>query len=346
MILFVGDLDRADRDREGFQEIDMAAFFGPSPNGRRGSTMRGAFPNMSPAPSASPPPAAPARWCSRSPRTCCATRSRRSTARRSRRRRAALRRGDGGDVRAAQGRDQPGGDHRRRRLGPRRGASFRHLSPIATASRPPPPSAARTRSATNAESMPASSATAPTPSCSSASARPTCCWWSAPGSARRPPTATSWSPPTIPDQLLVHVHPDPNELGRCSRPTCRSAPTWANSRRWPPIGTIPSWSASRRRGSASRSGSNGRSRSPRDGVELDLGPCVKAMRDALPPTPSSATAPAISRAGGTATGTTACCRPSSPRPAGRWATACPPRSRPRSASRTGRWCASPATAIS
>ena len=29
MILFVGDLDRADRDREGFQELDMAAFFGP-----------------------------------------------------------------------------------------------------------------------------------------------------------------------------------------------------------------------------------------------------------------------------------------------------------------------------
>ncbi len=29
MILFVGDLDRADRDREGFQEVDMAAFFGP-----------------------------------------------------------------------------------------------------------------------------------------------------------------------------------------------------------------------------------------------------------------------------------------------------------------------------
>jgi acetolactate synthase-1/2/3 large subunit len=29
MILFVGDLDRADKDREGFQEIDMAAFFGP-----------------------------------------------------------------------------------------------------------------------------------------------------------------------------------------------------------------------------------------------------------------------------------------------------------------------------
>jgi acetolactate synthase-1/2/3 large subunit len=29
MILFVGDLDRADKDREGFQEIDMAAFFAP-----------------------------------------------------------------------------------------------------------------------------------------------------------------------------------------------------------------------------------------------------------------------------------------------------------------------------
>jgi acetolactate synthase-1/2/3 large subunit len=29
MILFVGDLDRADRDREGFQEIDFPAFFAP-----------------------------------------------------------------------------------------------------------------------------------------------------------------------------------------------------------------------------------------------------------------------------------------------------------------------------
>ncbi|MCA1653860.1 MAG: thiamine pyrophosphate-binding protein [Sphingomicrobium sp.] len=29
MILFVGDLDRADRDREGFQEVDLPAFFAP-----------------------------------------------------------------------------------------------------------------------------------------------------------------------------------------------------------------------------------------------------------------------------------------------------------------------------
>src|SRR5918993_3328209 len=29
LILFVGDLDRADKDREGFQEIDFPAFFGP-----------------------------------------------------------------------------------------------------------------------------------------------------------------------------------------------------------------------------------------------------------------------------------------------------------------------------
>ena len=29
LILFVGDLDRADKDREGFQEVDFAAFFGP-----------------------------------------------------------------------------------------------------------------------------------------------------------------------------------------------------------------------------------------------------------------------------------------------------------------------------
>src|SRR6476469_6034197 len=29
MIMFVGDLDRRDKDREGFQEIDFPAFFGP-----------------------------------------------------------------------------------------------------------------------------------------------------------------------------------------------------------------------------------------------------------------------------------------------------------------------------
>ena len=29
MILFVGDLDRRDKDREGFQEIDFPAFFAP-----------------------------------------------------------------------------------------------------------------------------------------------------------------------------------------------------------------------------------------------------------------------------------------------------------------------------
>ena len=56
-----------------------------SPNGRRGSRMRGESPNMSLAPSASRPPAGPARSCSRCPRTCCATRSRRSTAPASRR---------------------------------------------------------------------------------------------------------------------------------------------------------------------------------------------------------------------------------------------------------------------
>ena len=29
MILFIGDVARGDRDREGFQEIDFPAFFGP-----------------------------------------------------------------------------------------------------------------------------------------------------------------------------------------------------------------------------------------------------------------------------------------------------------------------------
>ena len=59
MVLFVGDVASDARDREAFQEVDFAAFFGPSTKGfakrvERIATMRAAFPNMLRAPS--PPP--------------------------------------------------------------------------------------------------------------------------------------------------------------------------------------------------------------------------------------------------------------------------------------------------
>ena len=76
MILFVGDVARGDRDREGFQEIDLPAFFAPIAKWAARIEDARRIPNMSPARFAWPPRAGRARSCSRCPRTCCATRSR------------------------------------------------------------------------------------------------------------------------------------------------------------------------------------------------------------------------------------------------------------------------------
>ena len=284
MILFVGDLDRADRDREGFQEIDMAAFFGPIAKWAARIDDARRIPEyvaraFRVATAGRPGPvvlALPEDMLRDEVEAVDRPEDRAD-------RPAALRRGDGGDVRLAR-RTRP---TRWRSSAAPAGTATRRIisrpSPGATESRPPPPSAARTRSATNAASMPASSATAPTPSCSSASARPTCCWSSAPASARRPPTATSWSIRTIPDQLLVHVHPDPNELGRVFKadlPICADMGEFAEmAADWHDPELVRFHS---RRGSAPANGSNGASRRRATASKLDLGPCVKAMRDALP----------------------------------------------------------------
>jgi acetolactate synthase-1/2/3 large subunit len=88
--------------------------------------------------------------------------------------------------------------------------------------------------------------------------------------------------PDHPDQMLVHIHPDPNELGRVFRadlPICADMGEFAEmAANWhdPDMPRFESgeeahqewlvWSEPQ----------------PRAGVGLDLGPCVKAMRDALP----------------------------------------------------------------
>jgi len=88
--------------------------------------------------------------------------------------------------------------------------------------------------------------------------------------------------PEHPGQALVHVHPDPNELGRvyhADLPICADMGEFAQmADEWrdPELVRFGSgdeahaewldWSEPR----------------PRDGVALDLGPCVKAMRDKLP----------------------------------------------------------------
>jgi acetolactate synthase-1/2/3 large subunit len=88
--------------------------------------------------------------------------------------------------------------------------------------------------------------------------------------------------PDHPNQLLVHVHPDPNELGRVFKvdlPICADmgefaemAADWAD----PELVRFSSGD------DAHREWLEWSDPAAREGVRLDLGPCVKAMRDALP----------------------------------------------------------------
>jgi acetolactate synthase-1/2/3 large subunit len=85
---------------------------------------------------------------------------------------------------------------------------------------------------------------------------------------------------------------------------------------------------------------------PREGVKLDLGPCVKAMREVLPADTI------ICNGAGNFSGwwhrywRYGVMPTQWHRPAAQWATASPPRLRPRCVSRTGRWFASQVTATS
>ena len=64
MIMFVGQVERAVRGREAFQELDYRAVFGSHDQmGRRDRRRRTASPRSSRAPSTPPAPAGPGRWC-------------------------------------------------------------------------------------------------------------------------------------------------------------------------------------------------------------------------------------------------------------------------------------------
>jgi acetolactate synthase-1/2/3 large subunit len=88
--------------------------------------------------------------------------------------------------------------------------------------------------------------------------------------------------PDHPGQTLVHVHPDPNELGRvyhADLPICADMGEFAE--------LIADWSdPDLVRFSAGEEAHKEwlewSEPQPRKGVKLDLGPCVKAMRDKLP----------------------------------------------------------------
>ena len=87
--------------------------------------------------------------------------------------------------------------------------------------------------------------------------------------------------PDHPDQTLVHIHPDPNELGRvyhADLPICADMGEFAEmADEWNDPDLVR-FSAGEE---AHREWLDWSEPKPRDGVELDLGPCVAAMRDKL-----------------------------------------------------------------
>ena len=247
MILFVGDVARGDRDREGFQEIDFPAFFGPiakwaariddaaadpeyvarafrvGDRGRPGPVVLALPEDMlrdevEAADRPCVPPLAEA------PDPGAVDRP----------------------VRAAQGGRRPGRDRRRRRLEPARGASFRQLRLSAMAFPSPPPSVARTRSQHLRASMRAISATGPT-RCSQQRIRDADLILAV-GPRLGEATTDGYTliTPDHPGQTWSTSTPTRTSSAGSITPICRSAPTWASSPRWSTSGAIPNWSGSGR----------------------------------------------------------------------------------------------------
>ncbi|MEO5867371.1 MAG: thiamine pyrophosphate-dependent enzyme, partial [Sphingomonas sp.] len=85
--------------------------------------------------------------------------------------------------------------------------------------------------------------------------------------------------PEHPGQTLIHVHPDPNELGRVYRADlsiCAGMTEFANAVSAIDCPRLPAGAQAHEEWLAWSTPA------PRDGVKLDLGTCVAAMREALP----------------------------------------------------------------
>ena len=132
-----------------------------------------------------------------------------------------------------------------------------------------------------------------------------------------------------PKQRLVHVHADPDELGRVFQADLAINAGSAEFARaldaLEPI-AAPAWSAGTRAGRRDYEAALDPG-PPR--AALDLAHVVRWLDERLPKTRSSATAPATTRPGCTASSVTNATARSLRRPPARWATASPPRS-PRS----------------
>ena len=222
MILFIGQVARGMIEREAFQEIDYRRMFGADRQMGGADRRRGAHPRASSAaPSTSRRPAAPARSCSRCPRTCCATRSRVADADALSPRRAASRPPRTwqrcGRMLAAAKRPLAilgGGGWDAQACGASQRFAERIGLPVA-ASLPP----AGSTSTTSIPATPARSASASIrSSCGALRRGRPAARCSARGSARCRARATRCSTFPTPKQTLVHVHAGAEELGRVYQP--------------------------------------------------------------------------------------------------------------------------------
>ena len=195
MILFIGDVDRGMRDREGFQEVDFPAMFAPARQmGDADRGCRAASPNMSRAPGTSRSVGRPGPGGDRAARGHAVRRGR--GGRPARARAASRRLPDADDLRpdvrdCSRSAEAPDRHRRRRGLGRRHRAATSPRSPSGIGL---PVAGAFRRQDAIPNSSPGlgrqSRLRSQSEARRSGSRTPICCSWSARGSARRRPTAT------------------------------------------------------------------------------------------------------------------------------------------------------------
>ena len=219
MLLLVGQVARGTSGREGFQELDYRQVFGPVAKWATQVDDPGRLPEV----------LARAYWvaCSGRPgpvvvalpedmlteRTDVAD-AVRAPVRVGRARRGRARAAARAPRRPRSGRWRSSA----RAAGRRRPARTSWPSPAPPACRWPRPSAARTTSTTTPRSTPGTRGSRWPRRWRGASPRPTSCWRSAAASGTSRRTGGRCSTSRAPRQRLVHVHPDPDELGAVYQP--------------------------------------------------------------------------------------------------------------------------------
>ena len=286
LILFVGQVPREHRGREAFQELDYAAAVrrdGEAGDRGRGRAER--FPELIARAfqTATLRTAGPGRGRTARGRARRTRRTSQDAAPFSPAQAAAGRRATSRVRRVARRRRATADRRRRRRLERRRPPRICRRSPRRRRSPSRPRSAARTTSTTRRPSYAGVLTIGHDPSLARGSAKPTCCSSSAPAWATSRRAATRLLEPPRTPQTLIHVHADPEELGRVFQPdladraparrsSCRGARARAGRRLAP--GRLD---RVRRTQTSSRACNTSAAR-----ATLDVGDVMQHLRERLP----------------------------------------------------------------